>query len=57
MTKGSDWYMKRADMGMQCRWGDGRGSSGEGNEVIAGKMGVAGSELKGEKSKGHLVNR
>lgn len=30
---------------MRCRWDDGRGSSGEGDEVIAGQMGVLGSGL------------
>ena len=28
--------------------GDGRGNSGEGNEVIAGQMGVTGSAVTGE---------
>ncbi len=31
---------------MRCRWGDGRGSSGEGNEVIAMQIGVAGTGKK-----------
>lgn len=34
-----------ADEGMRCRWGDGRGSSGEENEVIVGQMGVEGKRL------------
>ncbi len=37
---------------MRCRWGDGRGNSGEGNEVTAGQMGVAGSREPGDKSEG-----
>ncbi len=41
-----------SDEGIRQRWGDGRGSSGEGNEVIAGQMGVAGLGMRGEKSKG-----
>ena len=33
-------------MGSRC--GDGRGNSGEGNEAIAGQMGVAGSAMTGK---------
>ncbi len=39
---------------MRCRWRDERGGSGEGNEVIAGEMGVAGTGMKDEKSEGIL---
>ncbi len=41
-----------ADEGKRCRWGDGWGSSGVGNEVIAGQMGVAGSGMEGENFEG-----
>jgi len=33
---------------MRCKWDDGQGISGEGNEVIAGQVGVAVSEASGE---------
>ncbi len=41
------WYIytRVADKAMRCRWGDEWGSSGEGNEVIAVEMGVAGTGL------------
>lgn len=37
-----------ADEVMRCRWGDGWGHSGDGNEMIAGQKGVTGSEMTEE---------
>ncbi len=37
---------------MRCKWGDGWGSSGEGNEVIAVQIGGAGTGMKSLRASG-----